>query len=98
MTGGYYRKNDPHQVWPIPDRDVFGSAGSTIVKGIAICQFDSGGTDKLLANIGTTVVAATPGATGTFSSLITGLNASATRFTACHQDDRWYLGNGYDKN
>jgi hypothetical protein len=98
MTGAFYRKNDPSQPWKMPGRALFGSAGSTIVKGIAICQFDSGGTDKLLASIGTTVVAATPGATGTFSSLITGLNASATRFTACHQDDRWYLGNGYDKN
>jgi hypothetical protein len=98
MTGAYYRKNDPHQVWNIPGRSTFGSAGSTIVKGVAICQFDSGGTDKLLASISTTVVAATPGATGTFASLITGLNATATRFTACHQDDRWYLGNGYDAN
>ena len=98
MTGAYYRKNDPNQVWNIPGRSTFGSAGSTIVKGLAICQFDSGGTDKLLASISTTVVAATPGATGTFASLITGLDASATRFTACHQDDRWYLGNGYDKN
>jgi len=98
MTGGYYRKNDPTQVWNIPGRSTFGSAGSTIVKGVAICQFDSGGTDKLLASISTTVVAATPGATGTFASLITGLNTSATRFMACHQDDRWYLGNGYDQN
>ena len=98
MEAAYYRKNDPTQVWKMPGRALFGSAGSTIVKGIAICQFDEGGTDRLLASIGTTVVAATPGASGTFSSLITGLDSSATRFTACHQDDRWYLGNGYDAN
>jgi hypothetical protein len=98
MTGAYYRKNDPNQAWVMPGRALFGSAGGTAVKGLAICQFDSGGTDKLLASIGTTVVAATPGATGMFASLITGLNASATRFTAAHQDDRWYLCNGYDKN
>ena len=98
MSGAYYRKNDPNQAWKMPGRALFGSAGGTTVKGIAICQFDSGGTDKLLASVGTTIVAATPGATGTFSSLVTGLSASATKFTACHQDDRWYLGNGYDKN
>ena len=98
MTAAYYRKNDPTQVWNMPGRSTFASAGSTIVKGVAICQFDSGGTDRLLASISTKVVSATPGTTGTFADLITGLNASATRFTACHQDDRWYLGNGYDGN
>jgi len=98
MEAAYYRKNDPTQVWKMPGRALFGSAGATAVKGIAICQFDTGGTDKLVASIGTTLLAATPGATGTFASLVTGLNASATRFTACSQDDRWYLGNGYDKN
>lgn len=98
MKGAFYRKNDPSQPWKMPGRALFGSAGSSIVKGLAICQFDSGGTDKLLASISTKIVAATPGSTGTFADLITGLNASATRLTACHQDDRWYLGNGYDKN
>ena len=98
MEGAFYRKNDRGMAWKMPGRSEFGSAGSTAVKGIAICQFDEGGTDKLVASIGTTLVAATPGATGTFASLVTGLNSSATRLTACHQDDRWYLGNGYDKN
>lgn len=98
MTGGYYRKNDPNQVWNMPGRTEFGSAGSTLVKGIAICQFDEGGTDNLVASIGTTLVSATPGATGTFASLVTGLDSASTLFTACHQDDRWYLGNGYDAN
>jgi len=98
MQSAYYRKNDPTQVWKMGGRTLFGSAGSTIVKGLAICQFDSGGTDKLVVSIGTTLVAATPGATGTFASLATGLNASATTLTACHQNDHWYLGNGYDIN
>jgi len=97
MQSAYYRKNDPDQVWPMPGRSLFGSAGSTAIKGLAICQFDSG-TDKLVASIGTTLVAATPGATGTFSSLATGLDSSATSLVACQQDDRWYIGNGYDEN
>ena len=98
MTGGYYRKNDPNQVWNMPGRSLFGVAGSGAVKGLAICQFDEGGTDKLVASIGTTLVAATPGATGTFASLATSFDASATKLTACQQDDRWFLGNGYDAN
>lgn len=98
MQGAFYRKNDRGQVWKMPGRTEFGSAGSGKVKGVAICQFDEGGTDKLVAAIGTTLVAATPGATGTFASLVTGLNSSATILTAAQQDDRWYLGNGYDGN
>jgi hypothetical protein len=98
MKGAFYRKNDSKQPFKMLGRSEFGDTGSTGVLGLAICQFDSGGTDKLLASISTKIVAATPGATGTFADLITGLNASATRFTACHQDDRWYLGNGYDIN
>ena len=98
MKGAFYRKNDPNQPFKMKGRSAFGDTGGSAVNGLAICQFDEGGTDKLLASLSTQIVAATPGATGTFTSLITGLNASATRFTACHQDDRWYLGNGYDKN
>lgn len=98
MRGAFYRKNDPSQPWSIPGRSLFGSAGDGPVNGLAICQFDEGGTDRLLASLSTKIVSATPGTSGTFTDLVTGLNPSATRFTACHQDDRWYLGNGYDKN
>ena len=98
MRGAFYRKNDRGMAWKMPGRSEFGSAGSGGVKGIAICQFDEGGTDYLVASIGTTLVAATPGATGTFASLATGLNSSATVLTAAQQEDRWFLGNGYDDN
>jgi len=98
MQGAFYRKNDRGMVWKMPGRSEFGSAGSGAVKGIAICLFDEGGTDRIVASIGTTLVSATPGATGTFASLVTGLDSRSTRFTSCHQDDRWYLGNGYDAN
>ena len=64
MSGAFYRKNDRGMAWKMPGRSEFGSAGTGTVKGIAICQFDEGGTDKLVASIGTTLVAATPGATG----------------------------------
>ena len=98
MSGSYYRKNDPNQAWKMPGRSVFGDAGSGGIKGISICQFDEGGTDRLVASIGTTLVSAVPGLTGTFTSLYTGLNALSTVLTAAQQQDRWFLGNGYDKN
>jgi hypothetical protein len=98
MTGGYYRKNDPNQVWNMPGRTEFGSAGTGAVKGIAICQFDEGGSDLLVASVGTTLMYATPGATGTFLTLEAGLNTLATVLTAAQQEDRWFLGNGYDDN
>ncbi len=98
MQSAYYKKNDPDQAWKMPGRSLFGSAGSTGIKGLAICQFDEGGTDKLVASVGTSYVGAVPSPFATFSDLVTGLDSRATRFTACHQDDRWYLGNGYDQN
>lgn len=98
MTGGYYRKDDPYQVWKMPGRALFGSAGSSGVKGIAVCQFDDGGTDLLLASIGTSIYSATPGSSGSLSSLVSGLSSDATTFVAAHQEDRWYLCNGYDQN
>lgn len=98
MSGAFYRKNDPTQAWKILGRSTFGDAGSGRVDGIAVCQFDDGGVDKLIAAVGTSWMAATPGATGTFVSLVTGLSADATTLSAAHQDDRWYLCNGYDSN
>lgn len=98
MYGAFYRKNDPKQVWKIPGRTQFANTDDGKVKGIAICQFDEGGTDRLIASATTTWYSSIPGAIGTFAPLVTGLSEESERLTACHQDDRWYLGNGYDAN
>lgn len=98
MKGAFYRKNDAAQIWKMPGRVEFGSAGTGAIKGIAICQFDAGGTDQLVVSIGTDLVIATPGSSGTFATLVSGLDANATELTACHQDDRWFIGNGFDAN
>ena len=104
MSGAFYRKNDPHQVWKMPGRSLFSDyAAATDIRGIAICQFDSGGTDKLVVLARTpgsacSLLSAIPGYTGTFSVLRASLNSSSNRLTAANQNDRWYLGNGYDKN
>lgn len=98
MQGAYYRKNDPTQPWKMAGRSLFGAAGSGAVNGLAICQFDEGGIDRVVALMTGKIASAPTGTTGMFTDLITGLNSSANVLTACHQDDRWYLGNGYDKN
>jgi hypothetical protein len=97
--GIYYKPGDTGRAHKIPGRSSFGDTGSAAaIKGVALCKFDSGGTDYLLAHSGTKVYAATPGATGTFSELITGLTSSSTHFGAAHHNDRWYLFNGVDRN
>jgi len=99
MSGAYYRKDDPHQAWKMNGRSLFASTGvSSGIKGIAICQFDEEGFDKILALSGTVLYGATPGLSGTWSSLVTGLSSEPTTFMAAHQEDRWYLFDGFDEN
>ena len=106
--GIYYKPGDTGRAHILPTRAVFNSTpiiGNGPIFGVAVCQFDSGGTDRILAYQGlggppitsSVVYSGTPGATGTLSTaLITGLSASATRLSVCHFDDRWYIANGYD--
>lgn len=90
-----YRPGDS-RVWKQLGRTTFGAASGGI-KGLALCLFDNG-SDYLVAYSGTVLEGATPGTTGTFASLTTGLSASGTTLTSVQQDDRWYLGNGVDRN
>lgn len=95
-SGIYYKKGDPHP-WKQLGRTAFGTVlASNRIKGLALCLFDDG-TDYLVASAGTAYYGATPGATGTFSSLLSGLSSSATEMSAVHMNDRWYLANGYNK-
>lgn len=93
----YYKPGDTTRIWKLNGRSSFGSTGSAVrVKGLALCLFDTGGTDLLLAESGTVIYKATPGVSGAFSSFVTGRNASATHLNVAHSRDRWYLANGYD--
>ncbi len=96
-TGIYYKPGDPDRAHKIGGRSLFDDISAGIVKGLALCQFDSGGSDKLVALHGTSYFGATPGVTGTFASLEGSLNASATKLSAAHFEDIWYLANGYDR-
>lgn len=96
LTGFYYNGADTGRAWKIRGRTAFASSTGSAVKGLVLCQFDSGGTDNLVAFVDTRLVSATPGATGTFSNLATGLTASANRLVGAHAHDRWYLTNGVD--
>lgn len=99
MTGLYYKPGDSVRAWKIPGRSQFGDTASAAkVKGLALCKYDTGGTDRLIAYSGTAYYSATPGTTGSFASLVTGLSSSGTHLTSVHYNDRWYLGNGYDRN
>ncbi len=100
-TGIYYKPGDPERAHKLQGRSAFDQVDTAaVVKGLALCQFDSGGTDKLVALHGTTLWGATPGATGTFAALTgdsTGLSSSAARMITAHYNDRWYFANGYDR-
>jgi len=98
-TGVRYKPGDTERAHKVSGRSAFGTVtASTNVKGLALCQFDTPGSDLLLAYAGTIIRKATPGDTGTFSDLVTGLDASATRLSAAHAYDKWFLCNGYDRN
>lgn len=95
--GMTYRPGDS-RAWKQLGRTAFGTVlASNEIKGLALCLFDDG-SDKLVAYSGTALYGATPGTTGTFTALATGLSASGETLTAVQQDDRWYLGNGVDRN
>ena len=90
-TGIYYKAGD-ERAWKIPGRSAFGNTGTgDDVTGLALCQFDSGGLDKLLALSDGTLFSATPGATGSFSSLF---STTGVTLDAAHAFDRWYLALG----
>ena len=99
-TGVYYKKGDTERAHKIGGRTSFDTldAGAAKVLGVHVAQFDSGGTDRLLAYSGTSLESATPGLTGTFAELIGSLDSSATHMTVAHYDDRQYWGNAYDTN
>ena len=61
-TGIYYKPGDPTRAHKLPGRTEFGDTTTAAkVSGIAIAQFDSGGTDYLLALSSGKLYGATPG-------------------------------------
>lgn len=79
---------------------VYGTAESgKKIKDVKLVQFDtSTGNDRLLALANTTLYASTdPNVSGSFASLKSGLNSSATGMSVAHMNDRWYFANGYDQ-
>lgn len=98
-VGCQYLPGDTDRIWKVQGRTLFGATGaSTKIRGMALCKFDSGGQDKLIALTGSSIFAATPGATGTFSSLTGGRSQVSSHLSAAHYLDRWYLTTGADHN
>lgn len=94
-TGGFYRPGDAVRIHKLGGRSVFDEVlASTEVKGLALCQFDSGGTDLLIGFAGTDFYKSTPGATGSFSAMSESLTGDG--LSAAHANDLWFLCTGDD--
>ena len=95
--GCFYKSGDS-RLWKINGRTEFGDTGSSAkVKGVYLAGFDSA-SDLLLALSGTTLYKATAGATGTWSSLATGLDSDTARLDGAHYNDKHYICTAKDRN
>ena len=96
-TGGYYRPGDD-RLWKIGGVVEFGDTGSgKKIDGVELLQYDEGGSDRVVALSDGTLYGATilgSGATGTFSTIESGLGTAATSLSAAQFNDRWYLALG----
>ena len=96
-TGIYYRPGDTFRAHKIGGRGTYADTGSAAeVKGLYLAQFDGGTGDKLLAFAGSVIDSGTPGSSGSFTNLVTGL--SGTTFCGVHYNNRHYLCTGADVN
>lgn len=98
-AGAYYEPGEVYSIFKQRGRSRFGTTGSSSrIKGLALCKFDQGGIDRLLALSGTAIYSASPGRTGAFTSFVSPVSALAEHFTAVHFDDKYYIGDGIDRN
>ena len=97
-VGAEYRIGNRGDLFKAPGRGDFADTGSSAkVDGLALLQFDTKASDRLVALSNGTLYAAIPGAGAAFSSIKTGLSASATRLGYAHYNDKHHLVNGYDR-
>jgi hypothetical protein len=95
----WYRPGDRSRCHNQNDVAAFGTvSANTAIPWVGLAKFDPGGTDRVLALSSTSIYSATPGVAGTFTSLISGLDASTVLASMTHAYDRWYLATGYDRN
>lgn len=98
-TGMHYKPGDPARAHKIGGRSSFGDTGSSAkVVGLYLAQFDSGGTDLLLSLSGNVLRKATPGASGSWSTISGEFTTAATAMSGAHVNNRHYLCNGQDLN
>jgi len=106
-TGGFYKVGDPARIHKIGGRANSGSTTpnsatgtGTEVKGLYLAQFDTGGTDLLLALSGTAIYRKNPtaGAGNWGTTLVTGLSSAATNLSGVHYNNRHYFCDGQDLN
>jgi len=96
-TGIYYKpgNSNPRKIRGVT---TYGTpAANKPVDGIALLQFDSPGTDKLVALSDRVLYGSDlsrQGVSGSFSSLKSGLGTLATSLSAAQFNDEWFLGLG----
>lgn len=99
-TGAFYRPGDTVRLWKILGRTSYGDAyaATSAAQGIAYFAFDTAGTDRIVVlnadgELHASVVSATDSATGSFSTLTTGLDTGSGVLSWAHFNDRWFLCN-----
>lgn len=88
-----------NRVEKILGRSDFGSVSGLLpIDGLALCLFDTGAGDKLIAYAGSGLYSAVPGESGTFTLLASGNISPSGTLHSTHWNDRWYLTLGVSEN
>ncbi len=97
--GIYLKPGDRRDVHTLPGRTEVGDTGSgSGIDGLALCQFDDATKDRLVALTDGDLYSGTPGETSTFSLLQSLSDSSGVSLTGTHFSNRWYLGDGVNRN
>jgi len=101
-VGGWYKPGDP-RLWKQRGRALFGDTTSGVkVKGVRALQYDTGGTDVLIALSGNKLYSGSLGTSSLFStmefpgSIELNMDPTATHLSAAHYNDKWYVNTDGD--
>ena len=100
-SGCWYKPGDRKRLWQQKGAtefdDLVYGAGASSILGVGLTAYDDG-TELVISYAGTTLYESTAGLTGTLDTLTVGLDASATKHSLVHSNDRWFWCNGFDRN
>ena len=97
-SGCWYKPGDRKRLWQQKGATEYEDiTAESAIKGVGLISYDDGNSFTL-AYAGTDLYYDDAGLTGTLASLVSGLNASATKHSVVHSNDKWFWCNGYDPN